>query len=406
MSVARLTAAVLLVLGGALPAVAQTVPPRGTDATVDVAAWNVERFGSPAGGPSNDTQQRLNVGAVVRQAAIDVWAFEEINNPTEWQRLLNDLAPDGYVGVLGPSVSTNPDFDLRLGFIYNPAVVSLILTRSILTANASSFGGRAPFEMITNVTAGGVTRQLRLIAIHAKAGGTQADYQDRLAGATALKTYTDAYVAQGLSFIVLGDYNDELGLSIASGQLSPYRTFVNDDTRYTFATRPLDQANIPTFCGSSPQCTSGSTLDHLLIPSTLIDTYVAGSGDRYGELIGSIPSYVFSTSDHLPVLARFDLTMPNATPGPVVAGPATLLPAAPMPFRDATTLRVRLDRPAQVRLDVVDVLGRVVAVLADGPLTSGEHPARLSGAALAPGLYLVRLTADGQTATQTLVRTR
>ena len=405
MSVAR-TLAVLLLLAGALPVAAQTVPPRGTDATVDVAAWNVERFGSPTGGPSNDAQQRLNVGAVVRQAAIDLWAFEEINDPTDWQLLLNDLAGDGYLGVLGPSVSSSSDFDLRLGFIYNPAVVSVIQTRSILTTNASSFGGRAPFEMIANVTAGGVTRQLRVIAIHGKAGGAQSDFQDRLAGANALKTYTDAYVAQGIAFLVVGDYNDELQVSISSGQLSPYRAFVTDADRYVFATRPLDQANIPTFCGNSSQCTSGSTLDHVLVPSTLFGAYVAGSGDRYGELIASIPSYVSTTSDHLPVLARFDLTMPNAAAGPTVAGAATLLPAAPMPFREATTLRVRLDRPAQVRLDVVDVLGRVVAVLADGPLPVGETPARLDGSALAPGLYLVRLTTDGQTATQTVVRMR
>ena len=87
--------------------------------------------------PSNDDLQRTNVGAVVRQAGIDVWAFEEINDPADWQLLLADVAAEGYLGVLGPSVSSTPDFDLRLGFIYNPAVISLIQTRTILTQNAS-----------------------------------------------------------------------------------------------------------------------------------------------------------------------------------------------------------------------------------------------------------------------------
>lgn len=394
-----------LAAAAAAPARAQTVPPRGTSATFDVAAWNVEHFGSPSNGPSNDAQQLANATAVVRQAAIDLWAFEEVVDATEWGQLLASVAADGYAGVLGPNVSSSAEFNMRLGFVYNTDVVSIITTRSILVANQSSFGGRAPFEMIANVTQGGVTRQVRLIAIHAKAGGAQADYQDRLAGATALKAYTDAYVGQGIAFVVMGDFNDELTTSIASGQLSPYRAFVQDPDRYTFATRGLDQSNTPTFCNNSA-CSSGSTLDHVLIGSTLAGTYVTASGDRYAELLAAIPGYVNNTSDHLPVLARFDLAMTSASDGPAVAGAATLAPAAPSPFSASTLLTVTLDRPARVRLDVVDVLGRTVAVLLDGALAVGAHPARLDGARLAPGVYVARLTADGQTTTQTLVRAR
>lgn len=403
----RLSLLVLLVAFLLVPlATAQTVPPRGGDQTVDVASWNVERFGSPTGGPSNDAQQLANVTAVIRQAQIDLWGLEEINDTVEWNQLVDSLAADGYLGVLGPSVSSSGEFDLRLGFLYNPSVVSVITTRSILTANAFDFGGRAPFEMIANVTAGGVSRQVRFIVLHAKATGDQESFQRRLAASNALKTYTDGYIAQGIAFVVVGDYNDELQASISSGQLSPYRNFVTDPGRYAFATQGLNDSNTPTFCGNSSQCTSGSTLDHILIPSTLRTQYVAGSGDRYAELIAAIPGYVNNTSDHLPVLARFDLTMTSAGDAPAVAGSAELMPAAPSPFRSATTLRVALSRPAAVRLDVVDILGRTVAVLLDGALPAGSHVATLDGAALAPGVYVARLTADGQTAAQTLVRTR
>jgi endonuclease/exonuclease/phosphatase family metal-dependent hydrolase len=402
MSMLRPFVVVLLL---AATASAQTVPPRGADATFDVAAWNVEHFGSPSGGPSNDAQQLANVTAVVRQAEIDLWGFEEIVDAVEWGQLVSSLAADGYAGILGPSVSSSPAFNMRLGFLYDTAVVSIITTRSILIANQSSFGGRAPFEMIANVTLNGVTRQVRFIVVHAKAGGGQDDYQDRLAGAAALKTYTDAYVQQGIAFIVMGDFNDELTTSIASGQLSPYRAFVQDADRYTFATRGLDQTNTNTYCSNST-CSSGSTLDHLLIGSPLIGTYVAGSGDRYAELLSAIPGYVGNTSDHLPVLAHFDLMMTSAADGPATAGAAPLAPAAPSPFGLSTTLTVTLARAAVVRLDVVDVLGRTVAVLLDGTLAAGDHPARLDGARLAPGVYVARLTADGRTATQTLVRSR
>lgn len=395
---------VAFLLAAATSVAAQTVPPRGDASTVDVAAWNVERFGYAGGGPSNDALQLSNVTAVIRQAEIDLWAMQEVNDPVEWNQLLANLSADGYTGVLGPSVSSGPEFDQRLAFVYDPAVVSLIQTRTILPSNSYDFGGRAPFELIANVTSGGTTRQVRFIALHAKAGGGQDDFQRRLAGSQALKAYTDAYVDQGIAFVVLGDYNDELTTSTASGQLSPYRNF-GSDSRYEFATRALDQANTPTYC-SNASCTSGSTLDHVLIPTTLSGQYVAGSGARYAELLSAISSYTSTTSDHLPVLARFNFAMTSGAEEPATAGPATLRPAAPSPFRRTTELGVSLSRPAQVRLDVVDVLGRTVALLLDGRLPAGDHTARFDGTALAPGLYLVRLSADGQTAVQTLVRTR
>lgn len=39
------------------------------------------------------------------------------------------------------------------------------------------------------------------------------------------------------------------------------------------------------------------------------------------------------------------------------------------------------------------MLGRRVAVLADGDMPAGRHEARLDGRTLAPGVYVVRLTA-------------
>lgn len=386
-------------------AAAQTVPPRGTDATLDIASWNVLFFGYVGAGPTNVVLQRQNVAAVIRQAQIDLWALQEVTDTAAWNALLADLAPDGYVGVLGPDVSSDPQFNQRLGFIYRPQVVSLILTRTILQTNAFDFGGRPPFELVASVTAGGATRQIRFINLHAKAGSTLSDYNRRLAGSQALKSFTDGYRTQGIPFVVLGDFNDRLAVSITGGQLSPYRNFSTAATEYEFATRTLDNNNTPTYC-SNTACTSGTPIDHILFPSLLFPQYVTGSGDRYGELLTAIPSYRTTTSDHLPVLARFDLTATTSTEAPAEAGPARLLAPSPSPFGARTALRVELSRPAAVRLEVVDALGRVVAVPLDGPLGVGTHAATLDGARLAPGVYALRLTADGQTATRRVVRSR
>ncbi len=78
----------------------------------------------------------------------------------------------------------------------------------------------------------------------------------------------------------------------------------------------------------------------------------------------------------------------------VVQAPvASLLAPRPNPSRGAAT--VPYEVPAgRARVAVVDVLGREVAVLADGAHEAGAHEARLDPGTLAPGLYLVRLVTE------------
>ena len=70
------------------------------------------------------------------------------------------------------------------------------------------------------------------------------------------------------------------------------------------------------------------------------------------------------------------------------------------------TVRYELPAAAPVRLAAYDVLGREVAVLASGEQAAGARQATLSGSALAPGLYVLRLEAGGLVATQKLTVTR
>ncbi len=70
------------------------------------------------------------------------------------------------------------------------------------------------------------------------------------------------------------------------------------------------------------------------------------------------------------------------------------LDAYPNPFVSALTVVYRLGAPADVRIEAFDALGRLVATLAEGP---AEAAGRLTWDApnLAPGVYVVRLTARG-----------
>ncbi len=67
----------------------------------------------------------------------------------------------------------------------------------------------------------------------------------------------------------------------------------------------------------------------------------------------------------------------------------------PNPFAQSATVALTLGDETRVRVAVYDVLGREVAVLADGALAAGRHDLRLDGRGLPAGVYLVRAEAGG-----------
>ena len=66
---------------------------------------------------------------------------------------------------------------------------------------------------------------------------------------------------------------------------------------------------------------------------------------------------------------------------------------APNPTAGRATVAWSLAEPGPARLTVVDLLGRELAVLADGPHAAGPHRAELPSGRLTPGVYVVRLVA-------------
>ena len=78
---------------------------------------------------------------------------------------------------------------------------------------------------------------------------------------------------------------------------------------------------------------------------------------------------------------------------------ARLTPPAPNPTRGLAAFVLHLQTTEEVAVDVVDRLGRRVAVLHDGPLAGGvDHAFRVDGDRLPAGVYIVRVV--GETARQ------
>ena len=77
----------------------------------------------------------------------------------------------------------------------------------------------------------------------------------------------------------------------------------------------------------------------------------------------------------------------------VAATALRLEPNAPNPFAVSTTIPYVLATPGPTRLDVLDVTGRLVATLVDGPQAAGPHAVSFDASGLSGGVYLVRLQA-------------
>ena len=100
-----------------------------------------------------------------------------------------------------------------------------------------------------------------------------------------------------------------------------------------------------------------------------------------------------------------DMTLVSTTPGTELPESSALLTNFPNPFVGETSLQFRTMEPANVRLELFDVLGRRVAIVTDQVYGSGMHRVRWNGTAMPSGVYFVRMEANGrQVGVQKLVR--
>ncbi len=134
------------------------------------------------------------------------------------------------------------------------------------------------------------------------------------------------------------------------------------------------------------------------------DTYPGTSFGTNGvwAVYPYLPSGRILVSDRTGGISVVRLTTPVASEGSPEAA-ASEVTVGPNPVRGTARVRFETAAPASVRVSVTDVLGREVAVLADGPRAAGAHTEALDGRSLPPGVYLVRVAVDGQPGRPALV---
>jgi endonuclease/exonuclease/phosphatase family metal-dependent hydrolase len=296
---------------------AAIVPSRGGADTLDVGEWNIEWFGSTGNGPSNESLQLANARDVINGADLDLWGLEEIVGLTQFDQLKAQLP--GYDGFLAndPMVTSGSGYyssgEQKVGVLFKTSVITVRAARIILTANNNDFAGRPPLEVEVTATLGGVSRDLVLIVFHAKAFSDTTSYNRRKAASNALKAYLDTSRPDD-HVIIVGDYNDDLDVSISSNRASPYQNF--DDTAGYFAVTKVfsDTGQKTTVSGSQ-------AIDHHIVTDELAPGYLDDTAEVF-RVDSFISNYGDTTSDHFPTITRYSL---GGGPPPPPPPPAAVI---------------------------------------------------------------------------------
>ncbi len=126
---------------------------------------------------------------------------------------------------------------------------------------------------------------------------------------------------------------------------------------------------------------------------TLIaSTTIYQNADNPSSLIFSVPA------PRRPSTITSETGFAAADQGATVTEASAAMSVHPNPFNSATSVRIDLSQASDLRVDVYNVTGRLVATLAQGTYTAGAHTFTLDGSALASGVYFVRANLPHQPA--------
>jgi hypothetical protein len=112
---------------------------------------------------------------------------------------------------------------------------------------------------------------------------------------------------------------------------------------------------------------------------------------------GALQASLFADAKGVVLSADYTVLGPTTGVSPRAAADpgVVLVPPRPNPAGASTRIAFTLDAAHTARVSVHDLLGREVAVVAEGAFAAGPHEVLLDASRLAPGAYLVRLTAGG-----------
>lgn len=288
------------------------------DGTLETVTWNLEWYGSGFSGPPDFEQQTKNILRVVDSLNADLYAFQEVNAQNDLNKIVGNMP--GYRGFVAEHVGQSQ----KMAFVFNTKTIDSLSSGSINNVrekykqdwNYYWAGGRTPLYFSFDYSFEGTTEEFYAIVIHGKANTGDSDeeyreaYERRKKAAEGLYYYLKDNKPEA-NVILLGDYNDDVDQSIyydSQGDYAetPYYQFVNDDANFDVLSKVLSDS------GVSASVNYKDIIDHITVSDELFDNYVQNSTAVYQNPQSYIQNYGQTTSDHLPVWAKFNVTKSKA----------------------------------------------------------------------------------------------
>jgi len=393
--------------------------------TFDVVSYNLEFFGTDVKGtdgvefgPTNDDLQIENVAKVMNKLNADVYVVQEVSDDPSIDKLIDQININGK--TFDKTISTSwsysfnaPDSNFppqKLVVLYNTQTTTVKKTRVMFKklydevrantvtltnypgGNDDSFfsSGRLPYLVQIETNIGGIKKEINLIDLHARAnsGSDIGRYNMRKYDVQFLKDSLDAHYPNS-NLMILGDFNDDVKTSVIAGNPSSYEAFVTDTSNYNALTLGISQAGAYSFLSS------GGFLDHIMISNELNNQYISNSIAVYDPR-ADISNYINTTSDHGPVIARFELKEDNLGTIDFENNKGFAVKVFPNPVADVLNLLVKSSTDKNLKLRLYDINGRLIGnpveVKANQDINTTAVPINY----LQKGIYIYTLTENNK----------
>lgn len=398
--------------------------------TFDIVTYNLEFFGTDVKGtdgvefgPTNDALQIENVAKVMNKLNADVYVVQEVSDDPSLDLLIQKINVNGK--TFDKSISTSwsysfndpdPNFPpQKLVVLYNTQTTAVKSTRVMFkefydgiragtntlpnypgttaTVNTSAgffSSGRLPYLVKIETNIGGIKKEINLIDLHARAnsGSDISRYNMRKYDAELLKDSLDVYYPNA-NFMILGDFNDDVKESVIAGKPSSYQKIVEDVNNYNTLTLGISQAGAYSFLSS------GGFLDHIVISNELTDQYIPNSIAVYDPR-NDITNYINTTSDHGPVIARFDLKKDVLSTPDFETNNSYFVQAYPNPATDVVNVTVKTKENRILKLRLYDTAGHLVGNPIEIKGTEGKNDAVIPLGNLRSGIYVYTISENNK----------
>ncbi len=270
------------------------VPAVGSDATLDIATWNIQLF------PKDPATPAL-AADLITSLALDVVVIEEITDEQAWIEL--DQRLPLHEARLSPHVYSTNNYQ-KLGVLYRRDLVTSGTLRLLGAGDGYPFPRpliQLPITIHSGVNDGvHAPMTIDLIGVHLKAGVSTEDRDRRREAMIKIDDMLRAQVDGGGEdeIVILGDFNEVVSDSVGQEVFAP---LLSAPDRYNVQTADYAQRGGITYLGFG-----GRDLDHIVTTSGLADELVGGTV-VVPRLDMTFSGYQILLSDHLPVVLKIPL---------------------------------------------------------------------------------------------------